>query len=98
MEKRTKSIIQKDMSECFICRIKYNIRTPKQDIHEVFHGSANRSKSIKWGLYVSLCRRHHNEIHKNGALDKELKEIGQRRFEEIYDNDKFVEIFKKNYI
>lgn len=98
MEKRTKSIVQKDMSECYVCREKFNIRTPKAHIHELLHGSADRKKSIKWGLYVGICAKHHNEAHLNGELDKWLKKVAQKKFEELYGKDKFIDVFKKNYL
>ena len=39
---RNKSIIQKDLSKCYVCG------KPKEAIHEVYYGTANRKKSIKF--------------------------------------------------
>lgn len=93
--KRNKSIIQNDMSKCYVCGTTQNLH-----IHETFYGSANRKKSIEWGCYISLCGHHHNlsndGIHFNKELDLQVKQEAQRKFEELYGHDKFMEVFKKN--
>ena len=70
--------------------------------HEVFYGSANRSKSIKWKLQVRLCGEHHDlsskGVHFNKVLDTQLKKFAQTKFEELYGHEKFMEVFKKNYL
>lgn len=70
--------------------------------HEVFGGTANRKKSIEYGLYVDMCPKHHNiaptGVHFNKALDRELKKIAQRKFEEIHGHQKFMNVFHKNYL
>lgn len=85
------------MTKCFICGARNNLH-----IHEIYYGTANRKKSIEYGCYVSLCAYHHNMsdygVHYNKALDLNLKQECQRRFEEIYDNAKFMETFNKNYL
>lgn len=94
--KRDKSIIQQDMSRCYICGTTQNLHT-----HEIFYGSANRKKSIEYGCYISICGHHHNlsnqGVHFDKQLDITLKRIAQECFEGIYGHDKFMEIFKKNY-
>ena len=94
--KRDKSIIQDDLKECLVCKTRQGI-----EIHEVFYGT-NRKNSIKWGLYVGLCYQHHrgqpNGVHFNKALNEKLRKHGQRKFEEIYGHEKFMEVFKKNYL
>ena len=85
------------MTKCFICGTRNNLH-----IHEIYYGTANRKKSIEYGCYVSLCAYHHNMsdygVHYNKALDLNLKQECQRRFEEIYDNAKFMETFNKSYL
>ena len=85
------------MSKCYVCGTRNNLH-----IHEIYYGTANRKKSIEYGCYVSLCAYHHNMsdygVHYNKALDLNLKQECQRRFEEIYDNAKFMETFNKNYL
>lgn len=94
--KRNKSIIH-DMSKCYVCGTTQDLHT-----HEVFYGSANRKKSIEWGCYVKLCGRHHNlsneGVHYNKTLDTKLKQEAQRKFEMIHGHEKFMEIFRKNYL
>lgn len=95
--KRDKSIVVDDLKRCYVCGTNQNIH-----IHEIFFGSANRKKSIQWGLYVGLCAIHHNMsndgVHFNKALNTELKKLGQRKFEEKYGHEKFMEVFRKNYL
>lgn len=103
MAKRDKSIVQKDMTECYLCRKLYNKRNEiNLHTHEIFFGTANRKKSIEWHLYVRLCGYHHNQsndgVHYNIIYDLELKRDGQRAFEDLYGHDKFMIEFHKNYL
>lgn len=86
-----------DLHECLICKTTQNIH-----IHEIFFGTANRKKSIKYGLYVGLCAKHHNMsnegVHFNKKLDMQLKQWAQRKFEEKYSHDEFMKIFHRNYL
>ena len=97
MANRNKSIVQDDMSRCLICGSANKLQT-----HEVFCGSANRQKSIDWGCYVRLCAFHHNAsnncVHYNHAMDMNLKKFAQRKFEEKYGHEKFMEVFGKSYL
>lgn len=92
---RNKSIIQKDMSKCFICG------RPKNAIHEIFYG-VNRQKSIRYGCYVSLCNEHHNMsnygVHLNRKLDLKLKRIAQSKFEETHSREEFIKEFGKSWL
>ena len=88
----SKSIITNDIEHCFICG------NPTVAYHHVINGVANRKKSDKYGLIVPLCPRHHDEIHQNQKLDIKLKQLAQKKFEEVYGHEKFMEVFRKNYI
>lgn len=72
--------------------------------HEVFYGTSNRQKSIKYGLVVFLTPEMHNMsnegVHFNKAFDNELKQIGQKAAMEKYDLSKedFIKLFGKNYL
>lgn len=85
--------------ECLICGSTANPHT-----HEVFFGTANRKLSIKYGLCVCLCARHHNMsnegVHFNKALDTKLKVHAQKIAMKHYGwtVDDFREIFGKNYL
>lgn len=84
---------------CLVCGAVGNTH-----IHEVFYGTANRKLSIKYGLCVNLCTRHHNEppqgVHHNKTLDKKLKSFGQKKAMEHYGwtVDEFRKIFGKNHL
>lgn len=72
--------------------------------HEVFYGTANRKKSIKYGLVVYLEPEDHNMssygVHFNIGFDRYLKESAQKSAMEYYgwDEDEFRKIFGKSYI
>jgi len=91
-----KSILQ-TIDACWVCGDTRNLHT-----HEVFYGTANRKKSIQYGLQVRLCGRHHNlsneGVHFDDVLDTQLKMFAQKKFEEKYGHEKFMEVFKKNYL
>lgn len=41
----------------------------------------------------------HMDLHqRNTALDRQLKAICQKRFEELHGHEKFMQVFGKNYI
>lgn len=97
MKARNNSIVQPELDRCWFCGARQNLHT-----HEIFFGSANRKKSIEWGLYVKLCPQHHNMgnkcVHNNKQMDLELKKAGQRIFEKMHSREKFMSIFHKNYL
>ena len=66
--------------------------------HEIFFGRAYREKSKQYGLWLNLCMSCHDKVHfgKSHALDEKLKKEGQKRFEEIFNHEKFMEEFDKN--
>ena len=72
--------------------------------HEVFFGSANRKKSIKYGLVVFLKPEMHNMsnsgVHFNRQFDLQLKQIGQTAAMEYYNWTiaDFIREFGRNYI
>lgn len=57
-------------------------------------------KNGDFGLY--LCRNHHTEgpeaVHNNREKDLFLQQIAQGRFERLYNHEKWMEIFGKNYL
>lgn len=94
---KSSSVLQEDLGECIICGTRYNIHR-----HEVFFGTANRQKSIKWGMVVGLCAYHHdtsnNSVHYNDEMDLKLKRYAQRKFQEAYPDEDFMEVFNRNYL
>lgn len=97
--KRYSIIHDMDDHTCLICGAKYNTH-----IHEVYYGTANRRKSIEYGLCVRLCPRHHNGgnegVHFNKALDDKLKKHVQNIAMQHYGwtTDDFIKVFGKSYL
>lgn len=91
-----RSVFQKEKI-CHVCGTTRNIHE-----HHIFFGTANRKLSEKRGLKVYLCYYHHNGsrhgVHFNKELDKQLKQMGQKYYEEHYGtrND-FIKEFGKNH-
>lgn len=80
---------------CWRCGCPYNLHK-----HEIFFG-ANRLTSIKWRMVVELCPTCHDvgddSVHFNKEFDDELKDWGQRKFEELFPEEDFLKEFGKNY-
>ena len=91
LEKNRFSIITNDLDHCIICGKK------KDNLHEVFAGR-NRLNSIKFGIVIPLCLKHHQEIHKNKDLWDIYHKKGQAIFNNAYPNLDFLDVFKKNYL
>lgn len=91
------SLLTSDMKTCYISGTTKDIH-----IHEVFYGTANRVKSIKYGCCVPLTANLHNTsnkgVHFDKSLDMRLKREMQQAFEEKYSHEKFMEVFHKNYL
>ncbi len=74
--------------------------------HEIFFGTANRKKSIKYGLVVFIRPEDHNMseygVHnrKGYEFDMYLKKLGQERAMDEYawTTDDFIDIFGKSYL
>ena len=99
-----KSIIQAQTDklnrECFLCRLKTSANLPHKGLHKhhMIHGTANRRLAEKWGLWCYLCHEHHEQLHDHNEDDLFLMQVAQGRFEKLYDHDKWMEIFGKNYL
>ena len=90
LERTRFSLFTDNLSECYFCD------NPKNDMHEIFSGR-NRTASMKYGLCLPLCRSCHSK-YQNDPLFNEIWHVrGQLKFEEVYPNLNFLEIFKKNY-
>ena len=98
-----KSIIQ-DKHECFICRTNYDVETTVGlHDHHIFEGNSRRKQSEKYGLKVYLCHRHHvtdprYSVHYQKQLDLELKQLAQKKFEELHSHEEFIKHFIKSYL
>ncbi len=89
------SILQ-TKKECYICKTQHNLH-----LHHIYAGS-RRKTSDRLGCVVYLCGEHHNlsnwSVHHNHDLDMMLKKDCQRKFEELYGREKFMQEFGKNYL
>lgn len=89
------SIITNDLEHCIICGAK------KDNLHEVFYGSY-RHLSIKYGLVIPLCVKHHTmgefSIHNDRELDLYYKRLAQNIFMSKYSYELFIKEFKINYL
>lgn len=83
--------------ECYITHSTIDLHK-----HHIFFGTANRTKSEKWGCYVYLRSDYHNMsdhgVHFDKVLDLQLKQECQRRFEALYGHDMFMVVFHRNYL
>lgn len=93
----SKSIIQKDMTRCFLCGRTYGLEE-----HHVMSGTANRKLSTKYKLTVMLCgetcHRGKEGVHQNRKLADHLKRLAQIAFEARYSHELWMNEFKKNYL
>lgn len=89
----SKSILQTE-KKCYVTGAEYNL-----DLHHCMPGVANRKLSDKWGLVVWLRHDIHMDLHdRDKELEIRLKQDAQRAFEKLYGHDKWMSIFRKNYI
>ena len=88
LNKNRFSIFTTNFNKCFYCG-----KEGKMDIHEVYGGS-NRTRSIKNGLVVPLCRL----CHSNERIIHYLRIMLQKEYEKRHSREDFVSIIGKNYI
>lgn len=94
-----KSIMATEKGICFLCGA-HGV-TEK---HHVYEGSGRRRLSEKYGLWVWLCHRCHNEppegVHHNAENDRLLKARVQHRAMHVYQwtVEQFRKLFRKSYI
>lgn len=71
--------------------------------HHCIHGSGWRKLADKYGLTVRLCSKHHRDskvgVHgQNTAADLYLKRVAQTTFEAKFSHEKWMQVFKRNYL
>lgn len=92
------SIVDNGIAKCYFCGA-----TRQLERHHIY-GGANRAKSEKYGLTVTLCHTCHNEpprgVHYNANSMLRLRRAAQARAMQVYgwSTDDFRKIFGKNYI
>lgn len=101
-KKHGKSILQpKEDKRCFLCMLLHDdYREKIVHEHHVMYGK-NHQISEELGLKVNLCPDHHQygpeAVHRNHEIDKLLKDIAQRRFEELYSHEEWWKKFNQNF-
>lgn len=92
-----RSILTDDYEYCFICG------APAECEHHIYMGK-NRKASTEHGFTVPLCNGCHNmrndSVHLDGrqVLNKKLKRICQKKFEETHSREEFLKIIGRNYL
>lgn len=88
--------ILNNLDKCYFCK------KPRQAIHEVYFGTANRKISIKNGFCVGLCNYHHNMsndgVHFDKAKDLELKQLYQKEYEKTHSREDFIKLIGRSYL
>lgn len=84
-----KSLFNTSERHCYLCP--YEGDTAR---HEVYDG-ADRKTSKATGMWINLCPKCHEIVHKN---QDDLHEIGQRVFERDHTHGEFITLFGKNYL
>lgn len=90
-----KSIMQDDWETCYLCGRRAS------ETHHVLGGTANRRLSEKYGLTVRLCPNCHrgtDGAQYNRELNFRLKAEAQMAFEVLYGHEKWMSVFRRNYI
>lgn len=91
LERKRYSIITEDLTHCFICGC-----TPV-DMHEVY-GGCHRLASMKNGLCIPLCRRHHQIVTEDTDFSLSLKLLMQFEYEKTHTRAEFMKIIGRNYL
>ena len=65
--------------------------------HEVFRGR-NRANSMKYGLCLRLCYNCHEKYQEDKEFNDYWHQQAQLKFNEVYPDLDFLEIFKRNYL
>lgn len=87
------SILQNER-KCYICG-----KQEQLDCHHCLSGTSNRKHSERLGLKIYLCPECHSKLHDNGRFENEVKQLAQRKFEEVYGTrEDFIKIFGKSYM
>ena len=78
--------------ECEVCGRWGNLHR-----HHLIYGTGYRKLSEKYNLIMYVCVNCHEEIHR-GKLGLWSKQEGQKRFIKKYGEEKYMEVFKRNFL
>lgn len=88
------SIVTDIKDFCIVCGSFRDI-----EIHHCIHGTSNRKNADKYGLTVPLCKTCHMGLHdRDTNIDLTIKRLAQKKFEEKYNHEKWLEVFGKSYL
>lgn len=77
-------------------------RTDNLHKHHIYFGNPSRKLSERYGCWVWLTGEYHTQscrgVHFDIVLDTKLKQRCQRKFEEIYSHEFFMQVFGRNYL
>ena len=85
----------KEVRKCYLTG-----RTDNLDKHHCMNGPF-RKKAEAYGLWIFLQHDVHMKLHQTKQGQKVarwLKQQAQEAFERKYGHDKFIEVFRKNYL
>ena len=90
LERNRFSLFTDNLTKCYFCPNK------KDHMHEIFSG-CRRQLSMKYGLCLPICESCHSKYQNNKVFNDLWHKKGQTKFQEVYPNLKFQDIFSKNY-
>lgn len=91
LERDRFSLFTDNLDKCYLCPGK------REHLHEVVFGK-NRQNSMKYGLVLPLCEKHHRLMHHDSVIQLEYKKRGQELFNSTYPSLNFIDIFHENYL
>ena len=104
MSKSGSESILQDTKECYVCRKRYNMSAVGGlQKHHIYAGK-NRKVSDLNGFWVWLLPLWHtgcnHAVHcrDGAALDMELKQDCQRKYEETHSRDEFIKLIGRSYL
>lgn len=89
---RNRTSILVSSNKCCMCPSTLNLTW-----HEVFRGR-NRLNSMKYHLCLRLCLNCHEKYQEDKEFNNYWHKHAQLKFNEVYPDLDFLEIFKKNYL
>lgn len=102
--KKRKSILQDEHDKrCYLSMLlDGDYREKQTEEHHVIFGSGRRKISDAYGLTVRLSVEYHREgpkaVHNNTEMADLLKRIAQKRFEEVYPDEDWMQVVGRNYL
>lgn len=92
LERDRFSLFTDDKSKCMFCGSTYKLTW-----HEIYPGR-NRQNSMKFGLCLRMCLKCHEKHQEDSTFNNEWHIRGQIKFNEVYPDLRFEDIFKINYL